>query len=389
MVKYIEKLKILNNKNSVVKKQNFEMCCNSLLVGKKFHIKPIMEITEIINGINQTSKIFINKKTINKDILELLKYLKHFKEKTIGFWLNEFKNEDPTKLNSHNLQNFKIPYISWIDIDFHKTDDFLNFKEDIGNPLDFYEKLKKDEHVFILGRTLSKNMPGIRIIVLVDSIYNFNKKDNKIEILKEKIKEFDEEIYNDEDLLEEVIEELKLELLEYDEKITNIESLIYKSNQNIVKQYFIEKYSLKEGRGYLDDCSDKLSQPTFPIREKGSYMNIKCKNFYNYNIIYEKKQTVSSLDQNEINNENDKYLIQLIKDNFDFSKMFKTYDEKLLAIIKHSNQRKVWYHIYKDNYKGTSMKTFLINEHTFYKKVESSKNLTFATSLFHYVNKNK
>jgi hypothetical protein len=325
-----------------------------------------MEINKLL-----LRKFFVRNKTrdgkfYDYNELPLYKIGKYIERnnKDIGFWLNQLKPDVP---RTHSKENFAIPVISWVDIDFHKQQDKIEFLQDVPNPKKMMEDMKNDEGIFFFGRTLSG---GIRIVGLVESFFL----------------EVEESVYNgDSD----------------DEGYLTKQDSIFKINNIIFAQY-LEKYGIKMGRSYFDKCADKITQPTFPLKPGTMHLNLDCGSHKHYSGLealeaFEAKQLGKFVDLTDekllkIATENSSGTLDLYYNQpSNIGDLFKTYSPELMSIIKYSDDtsREAWYYMMNEHYTGKSFRPFLKNLEKFNNWLDNEKSLVFTTNLYWYLKKYK
>jgi hypothetical protein len=322
---------------------------NSLLKRKFFVRKRIYKDGSYMDAfdINTYTEIYLYK--LGKYIIR--------NEKDIGFYLNALK---PGFKNAEKI-NFKIPIVSWIDIDFHTKKQIDDFKKDVKNLKQFMLDLKNDPNLFIIGRTLGKPNAGIRIIGLVDSYY----------------REYEDDIIENG--------------LEDSDSYLDKQQEIFEANYLCFKDYITNNYPIKEG-SYFDTCCGRISQPTFPLAKAS--IRLDCENLYHtYDIsnLSKPKTNVTPKQQLERATNNSKLTIQLYQLNPpELQNIFNTHCPKLEGIVKYcdTNARKAWFNLYNRYYKGNSFKKYLKDFDTFEKRLSVSKSLTYCSDLYYYLKNN-
>lgn len=301
-----------------------------------------------------------NNKFYNYNELPLYKLGKFLERdsKDIGFWLNQLK----PGYTSHKKENFDIPVISWIDLDFHTEEQINDFKKDVPNPKQFMEDLKNDSCIFFSARTLGG---GIRIAAIIESYYI----------------EYSEWFYQDENN-------------EDDEDILNKQDEIFEVNNIIFAQY-LEKYGIKSGTSYFDTCSNRISQPTFPVKKGSLNINIECDSIKHYTSIdalnnYNNKLVISDEDLLKMANKNESLILQLYyNEPENLKSIFDKYNPELMAIIKFSDVqgREAWFSLMKKYYTGKSFKPFLKSLSVFNSWMDCEKSLKSSHNLYWFLKK--
>ena len=271
------------------------------------------------------------------------------KDKCMGFWFNQHKNG----CYRHTKDDFDIPLISWVDIDFKpKSKQENDFKNDLGDKQAVIDRLKEDENIFLVGESLGG---GIRIAAVVKNDYIG-------------------QILDSEDSDE-----------------------LHKLNLDYFLNYLGYIHGIRPTGSYVDECSKRITQPSYSL--KNCYINNECKSLYHdYKIPPKTKKVCVNLQYPNINKDNifayekainiadnnSKYIKQ-IYNNRDFGKhiIFSTFTPDLIAIIKFSDKeaQKIWYDLLVKNYRGDSLRSYLNTYDTFIKYLDISKSLKFAQRL--------